>query len=381
MSNANPSPIAQLKRIYGWRRLKVVLITCLIFNFLFGLSWQAPMWMLTARLALIGFTQLTVFGLLEAWPLRLPRWLPRWALQVLGVALITPPIAFAAYSLTLASSMPTWWTDPDRLMGWFTMTLMGLLVAPWICVSALFQKITNAAEKQALGFALEKSELERRASEARLTLLQAQMEPHFLFNTLANIRELVLAGSTQAPQVLESLIAYLRAAVPRLRDSGATLRQELDLVRAYLDIMQMRMPDRLKYRIDAQTGAMELPCPPMSLLTLVENAVHHGIDPQEEGGEIFISAEQIGDRLRLSVRDDGAGLRATSPTKDASSQSDRLGTGLTRLRERLVLAHGTTASLQLQPAPPRGTLATLEYPVLQRTPASAALNPQSASAH
>jgi Histidine kinase/Histidine kinase-, DNA gyrase B-, and HSP90-like ATPase len=381
MSNANPSPIAQLKRIYGWRRLKVVLITCLIFNFLFGLSWQAPMWMLTARLALIGFTQLTVFGLLEAWPRRLPRWLPRWALQVLGVALITPPIAFAAYSLTLASSMPTWWTDPDRLMGWFTMTLMGLLVAPWICVSALFQKITNAAEKQALGFALEKSELERRASEARLTLLQAQMEPHFLFNTLANIRELVLAGSSQAPQVLESLIAYLRAAVPRLRDSGATLRQELDLVRAYLDIMQMRMPDRLKYRIDTQAGVMDLPCPPMSLLTLVENAVHHGIDPQEEGGEIFISAEQVGDRLRLSVRDDGAGLRATSLTQGASSQSDRLGTGLTRLRERLVLAHGTTASLQLQPAPPRGTLATLEYPVLQRTPASAALNPQSASAH
>lgn len=364
MLNAKPTTAPSsgaLLRIFAWRRVKVVLITCFIFNLLLGINWEAPMWMLTTRLLMIGMTQLIVFGVLETWPQQPPRWISRWAMQVLGVALVTPFIAFAAYTITLTGTFPRWWTDSDRLTGWFTMTLMGLLVAPWISVSALFKKITNAAEKQALAFALEKSELERRASEARLGLVQAQMEPHFLFNTLANIRELVLAGSPQAPAVLDSLIAYLRAAVPRLRDHHATLSQELELVRAYLDIMRMRMPDRLTYSIDADTDTLALPCPPMSLLTLVENAVRHGIDPQEDGGSIHIRAQRIEGSLRIAVSDDGRGISDSAQTVSGSSASG-LGTGLPQLRERLRLSHGAAAQLTVSPRSPRGTLAVMQWP-------------------
>jgi sensor histidine kinase YesM len=138
------------------------------------------------------------------------------------------------------------------------------------------------ARSRELQFALERSRLEKQAVDARLALLQAQIEPHFLFNTLANVQALVEAGSPRAAEVLKSLIAYLRAALPRLHDGPATLAQELALVRAYLELMQMRMPDRLQFSIDADASLQQRPFPPMALLTLVENAVRHGIDPLED---------------------------------------------------------------------------------------------------
>src|SRR5690606_5352677 len=112
-----------------------------------------------------------------------------------------------------------------------------------------------------------------------LSLLQAQVHPHFLFNTLANVRELVAAGSGQAVVVLDSLITYLRTAVPRIDEPEATMGRELDLVRAYLKLMEMRLPDRLQYSLHADEGAQGLRCPPLTVLTLVENAVRHGVDP------------------------------------------------------------------------------------------------------
>ena len=164
------------------------------------------------------------------------------------------------------------------------------------------------AREQALAFDLERSELERQALDARLHLLQAQVAPHFLFNTLANVQALVDAGSPQASAVLRSLVAYLRAAVPRLNEPATTLGQELQLVQAYLELMHMRMPDRLRFALHADV-ALALRCPPMTLLTLVENAVRHGIDPSEEGGRIEIACERRGDRCLIRVSDTGVGLR------------------------------------------------------------------------
>src|ERR1051325_10681564 len=126
-----------------------------------------------------------------------------------------------------------------------------------------------AAREQALGFALERSELERQALDARLHLLQAQVAPHFLFNTLANVQALVDAGSPHASAVLRSLTAYLRAAVPVLHEPGATIERELQLVRPYLELMQMRMPDRLEYTINVDPAALTVCCPPTMVLTLV----------------------------------------------------------------------------------------------------------------
>ncbi len=337
-----------------------MLITCAIFNVLLAMGWEAPYWMLTTRLLFIGTGLLLAFGVLEVWPRKLPSWMARWALQVLGVAITAPIVAFIAYSLTLAPETSIWWKNPERVTGWFSMTMFALLVGPWISVAALFRQIKDEARNQALGFELVRSELERKALDARMRLLQAQVEPHFLFNTLANIRELVIARSPQAPQVLDSLIAYLRAAVPRLKDPAATLGQELDLVRAYLEVMHMRMPDRLQFSVDADDDSRKLAFPPMALLTLVENSMRHGIDPSEEGGSIDISARCTrNSRCCVQVRDTGRGLPAGT-TED--------GTGLPNLRERLQLAFGSDASLRLVPITPHGVSAELDFPARKVTP-------------
>jgi LytS/YehU family sensor histidine kinase len=167
------------------------------------------------------------------------------------------------------------------------------------------------------------------------------------------VRELVDAGSPQASSVLASLIAYLRAAVPRLHEAATTLGQELELVRAYLEVMHMRMPDRLQFTLQADDAARVLFCPPMTLLTLAENAVRHGIDPSEEGGRIEIRVRLQEGRCRAEVSDTGIGLGRTA---------DGLGTGLTNLRERLQLAFGGDAKLNIVGIEPHGVRAELDFP-------------------
>ena len=209
------------------------------------------------------------------------------------------------------------------------------------------------ARHQALSFELERTQLERQALDARLSLLQAQVAPHFLFNTLANVQALVEAGSPRASAVLGSLIAYLRAAVPRLNDPTTTLGQETKLVQAYLELMHMRMPDRLQFAMHVDEAARAVRCPPMTLLTLVENAVRHGIDPSEEGGRIEIQVQRHDGRCMVRVSDTGAGLR---PAPDGH------GTGLATLLERLLVAFGGDALLRLSALSPQGACAELEFP-------------------
>jgi LytS/YehU family sensor histidine kinase len=230
---------------------------------------------------------------------------------------------------------------------------IGVLFAPWMALGAMVRQRDALARHQALSFQLERSELERQALDARMRLLQAQVQPHFLFNTLANVRALVRAGSPQAPAVLDSLIAYLRAAVPRLDEPTTTLAQELELVHAYLELMHMRMPDRLQFTLHADEAAAGLRCPPMTLLTLVENAVRHGIDPSEEGGRIEVSVTLRDGRCFARVVDTGVGLQHTD---------DGLGTGLSTLRERLQLAFGGDAQLRLSGLVPHGLCAEVEFP-------------------
>jgi len=232
---------------------------------------------------------------------------------------------------------------------------MGLLLAPWVALAALVRQKDALARHQALAFDLERSELERQALDARLHLLKAQVAPHFLFNTLANVQALVDAGSPQASAVLRSLIAYLRAAVPRLHESATTLGQELQLVTAYLELMHMRMPDRLQFALHIDDAALALRCPPLTLLTLVENAVRHGIDPSEEGGRIDITVQRREDRCIVRVVDTGVGLRPSG---------NSLGTGLSTLRERLRLIFGDNAELRVSANEPRGVCAELDLPAI-----------------
>ena len=348
-----PSLPKQIAPVLGWRRVRVVLITSLVLSVLMMSGWQASWAVLFVRLVFVGCAQLLVFGLFERWPRRLPRWLARWVLQLVGVAIVVPFALAIIYSLTTFGDAVPWVHDTLRMQGFGILSVLGILITPWIAMSALYRHISGEAQRQALAFDLERSEYQRTAVETRLRLLQSQVEPHFLFNTLANVRELVDSGSAQASTVLGSLIAYLRAAVPRLHETATTMQQELDLVRAYLEVMHMRMPDRMQFTLHADEAALALDCPPMTLLTLVENAVRHGIDPSEEGGRIDVRVRVRDSRCRAEVIDTGVGLQAAS---------EGLGTGLATLRERLQLAFDGDARLTVVSLQPHGVSAELDFP-------------------
>ncbi len=361
-----PSDILPPKRsglalMLGWRRIALVLGASVVMGLVLSPAYVATTTalQLIGREMVIGMAVLVAFGLFEQWPSRLPRWLARWALQILAVAIVVPPTAFAVYLAITSGDPEPFWRNANRVNGFFILTLSGLLVAPWIAVAALFRQNEYAARRQALAFELERSELERKALDSRLRLLQSQVAPHFLFNTLANVRELVVSGSSQAATVLDSLIAYLRATLPRLDESATTLEQELQLVRAYLALMHMRMPDRLQFDVQVDPAALGLRCPPTTLLTLVENAVRHGIDPSEEGGRIEVRVGVREGRCHAEVIDTGVGL---------PNVPDGPGTGLAALRERLQLVFGNDARLRIAAHEPRGARAEVDFPA-QASPA------------
>lgn len=362
--SAHPPELAATPALFSWPRLRVLLLASLVLTLLwlpiFESSWLLP----PTRVLFVGGVQLLVFGLVERYPKRLPRWIARWVLQVIAVAVVTPFAVALIYSLTTWSLPEVWSADPKKLFGFGTLTAAGLLVSPWIAMAALYRHINGQAEQQALAFELERSKLARDALDSRLRLLQAQVEPHFLFNTLANVRELVDSGSSQASEVLGSLITYLRAAVPNLHSSATTLGQELELVQAYLELMHMRMPDRLQFAIQAEPAALTVQCPPMTLLTLVENAIRHGIDPSEDGGVINVSVRIQDGRCLAEVKDSGIGLSGgfSDGAFDGQSTSKGLGTGLANLRERLQLVFGDKAQLNLTALEPHGFCVTISIP-------------------
>ena len=357
---ATPAPKPRgLARLFAWRRVVDVLVVAALLGLLQSPAYETtPTYSVMGRAMLVGLAALLAFGIFEQWPARLPGWIARWALQVCAVALTVPLTVLLFYIATTAPDMPHFWKDPMRLNGFMMMTMMGLLAGPWIAVVALFRQREIQLRSQAEAFELQRSELERKALDARLRLLQAQVEPHFLFNTLANVRELVVAGSPQAPEVLDTLIAYLRAAVPRLHEPDTTIGQELQLVRAYLALMHLRMPDRLQFDVQADAAALELRCPPTTLLTLVENAIRHGIDPSEEGGRIDVRVEVKDGRCHVRVTDTGLGLRQAG---------GGLGTGLAALRERLALVFGRHVDVRVGASDPRGVRAEAEFPAVRAT--------------
>jgi len=342
-----------LALLLSWRRLRFTLLFSFAIGALIGLGWKSGWLSAVVRVVALGLVAMLAFGVLEQWPKRLPGWIARWVLQVLGVALAMPLATFVIYVLSTKAGAPPFWEVKDRMEGFAALTFLGILLAPWAALAALVRQKEALARHQALAFELERSEFERQALDARLRLLQAQVAPHFLFNTLANVQALVEAGSPQAAVVLRSLVAYLRAAVPRLNESATTLDQEVQLVRAYLELMHMRMPDRLQFALDVDPAALPLRCPPLTLLTLVENAVRHGIDPSEEGGRIDIRVLRQGERCLLQVRDTGVGLQAAT---------QGLGTGLTTLRERLELIFGGDAQLRISALTPQGVSAEVDLP-------------------
>lgn len=214
---------------------------------------------------------------------------------------------------------------------------------------------------------LHAEQAQRGQTLAELRLLQAQIEPHFLFNTLAHLDALLSpAELAQAQQLLDHLTRYLRGALSATRREHACVADEIALIEPYLEILRVRFGPRLRWQLDISPAAAACPLPPMLLQPLVENAVRHGIEPCVAGGCIAIRADSDGRTLTLSVRDNGAGLHA--PCSHPGG-----GAGLANLRARLQALYGAAASLELHALSPHGTCAQLTLPALAATAHDATL--------
>ena len=238
--------------------------------------------------------------------------------------------------------------------GFMLMVFLSWIGSGAILVAAyVFYLRAQSTEGETRAAELRRGALETQQLATRLRLLQAQVEPHFLFNTLSNVRRLCQSNATAGRAMLAQLSRYLRAALPRMREHETTLAEEIDLVSAYLGVQKIRMGDRLETSIEAPAPLLAARVPPMMLATLVENAIKHGVGPLAEGGAIRVKAEQAGDALKLSVADNGRGLTAASGS----------GVGLANIRARLAALYGERAALALEANSPRGVVAIIRLPM------------------
>ncbi len=281
---------------------------------------------------------------------------------------------------TLAEAKLLWWSFFDWLalvewrqlyITWFLAFAFGLVLnlhqqAVWFVLISFGVKVLAGGKRKAelvaseanakADMATEQADvatLERRLLEAQMATLQAQIEPHFLFNTLALIGQLIETDPPEAAKIHQNLIEYLRATLPQMRSTGGgTLGRQVQLSRAYLSIMQARMKERLTVNFDIPPHLEHAPFPPMMLQTLIENAIKHGLEPKIEGGRIDVIARQVDGIMQVNVRDNGVGF---------NMHADE-GVGLANIRERLRLLYDQRAELRIEAPQGGGSLVAIRVP-------------------
>ncbi|MFI4953455.1 MAG: sensor histidine kinase [Burkholderiales bacterium] len=332
----------------SWQSVALILAINFGFAAILWIDDPRPFWhpLITAQ----------CFGLSIAWAVNAARpWErghPIWPL--VGAVAIGTLVGFA---LLLAVKIPILhaytWDELVSRRGQFAWTAFsGFTNGVFVSLFFLLKFREARAQAKILQTEADRNLLSRQAIEAQLKLMQAQVEPHFLFNTLASVQFLTETDPPKAGQMLGHLLAYLRAALPQIRSGSSTLGQEIELARAYLSIMQMRMGSRLAFTVTVPEPLRAAPFPPMLLMSIVENAVKHGIEPKAEGGTIRIEARQKDAMMTVSVIDSGNGLA------DEIGQ----GVGLTNLRQRLQALYGPRARFVLEAGPVEGVQATIEVP-------------------
>jgi signal transduction histidine kinase len=276
---------------------------------------------------------------------------PGWPLMLV-IVVIGSMLGF-----TVGGTLASWLTGlpmPGYLRGSLRQTValvLTSLVPALIITYWFYSRETIAAHEAATQVA------ERQAAENQLKLLESQLEPHMLFNTLANLRVLIGIDPPRAQAMLDQLIAFLRATLNASRSASHPLEAEFARLRDYLALMEVRMGERLQTRFELPPELANLALPPLLLQPLVENSIKHGLEPKVDGGRIEVRALRDGNELVLQVRDTGVGLAGTA--------SDGTRFGLTQVRERLATLYGERAQLNLTPCEDAegGTLATIRLPV------------------
>jgi sensor histidine kinase YesM len=240
---------------------------------------------------------------------------------------------------------------------------MGMLNTPepavWFVFISFGVKVLAGGKRKAevearqAGVKANVANLEKQLAQAQMAALQAQVEPHFLFNTLALIGQLIETNPPEAARVHAHLIDYLRATLPQLRArGGGTLGKQAEMAKAYLAIMQARMKERLNVKFVVPMFLESAPFPPMMLQSLIENAIKHGLEPKIAGGTITVRAHVVEATLHVDVCDDGIGINLHAPD----------GVGLANIRERLALLYGGAAELVMEPPPGGGCCASIRLP-------------------
>jgi hypothetical protein len=247
---------------------------------------------------------------------------------------------------------------------WFKSFITLLVLALFGTKALMGSKKRAEQESQSANAAAERESMQRQLSEAKMQMMQAQVEPHFLFNTLASVEYLIETDPPRASAMQRSLIKYLRAVLPQIRDSAliTNLGREADMVEAYLNLLKMRMEERLTVDFDIPDGLRTAAFPPMMLQSMVENAIKHGLEGKPEGGTLKVRADVAHNKLRVIVADNGLGFGA--------KPSDGTGLGLSNIRERLKLLHGEQGQLLIAANSPSGVIVTIEVPyqLAKKTP-------------
>lgn len=332
------------------RQVAVVLVVTVLLSWVLHAISSSEFFAVLGRIMFISIALLLAYTAAGQWR---QRWLPPALLQLLAVGAMAPLASLLTFLLSEGRDVVAYMRTPKHVIGYVLLSIVALVFGWIVSLLALRYERKQRERADRLQAELARNALERELLDARLRLLQAQIEPHFLFNTLANIETLVESGSENAAPVLRHLIAYLRAAMPRLNDAEATLDTELQLVRAYLELMRMRMPDRLQFELVGAAELSGMQFPAMALLTLVENAVRHGIDPSMAGGRIEVGGktDAATGRVIVWVADTGVGM----------SETGQPGTGLANVRTRMQAFYGPAARLDLHEQAPHGLRVELSF--------------------
>lgn len=334
------------------RHLLVVTAFTLLLSVLLQRISGSPYLEVFGRVGFIGAALLVVYS--AAGQLR-PRWMGPRLVRLAAVVLAAPLAAFATILVAERGNVLDHLQQPQAQVAYIAMVVMAVFFGVPFSLVAMRGERRQRERADRLQVELEKNRLERELLDMRLRVLHAQIEPHFLFNTLGAVQQLAADGAPRAAALTADLIAFLRASFSDMRCEQVALATEFATIASYLRVMQARMGARLRFELALPEALARIEVPSMIVLTLVENAIKHGIEPSLRGGEIHVTAEADPDQVRIRVRDSGVGMSATPGD----------GAGLDNVRRRLELAYGPCGALALRDAEP-GLIAELSIPASAR---------------